>query len=43
MSLISILGSYVYRASYDDLPEAVISSTKERLLEEDYEISKYHL
>lgn len=33
MSLINILGSYIYRTSYSDLPEAVISSTKERILD----------
>jgi len=33
MGLTSILGSYVYQTSYDDLPEVVISSTKERILD----------
>ena len=33
MGIASILGSYVYKASYDDLPQNVITSTKDRLLD----------
>jgi len=33
MGIASILGSYVYKASYDDLPQNVITGTKDRLLD----------
>ena len=33
MGLVNILGSYIYQTSYDDLPEAVISSTKARIID----------
>jgi len=33
MGLVNTLGSFVHETSYDDLPHAVINSTKERLLD----------
>lgn len=33
MALVDILGSYAYRTSYDDLPEAVIAGAKTKILD----------
>ena len=33
MGTASILGSYVYKASYNDLPQNVVTGTKERIID----------